>query len=81
MSGAPYVRRRTDCLTVARRRSPSARSYTTGEIRALHDCRARVILGRLGLTTATTMGGLIHVLLVIAVAVVLLRVTGCRGLL
>ncbi len=33
-----------------------------------------VILWLLGMTTAYTMGGLIHVLLVIAVIVVLLRV-------
>ena len=33
-----------------------------------------VVLWLLGLTTAYTMGGLIHVLLVIAIIVVLLRV-------
>ncbi len=33
-----------------------------------------VILWILGLVTSTTMGGLIHVLLVVAVVVVLLRV-------
>lgn len=38
-----------------------------------------VILWALGLVTATTMGGFIHVLLVIAVVVILLRVIGGRG--
>lgn len=38
-----------------------------------------VILWLLGLVTAYTMGGLIHVLLVIAIIVVLLRVIRGRG--
>ena len=38
-----------------------------------------VILWVLGLVTSTTMGGLIHVLLVIAVVVVLVRVIGGRS--
>jgi hypothetical protein len=38
-----------------------------------------VILWLLGMGTATTMGGLIHVLLVIAVVVVLLRVISGRS--
>lgn len=37
-----------------------------------------LVLWLLGLVTATTMGGLIHVLLVIAVVVVLLRVISGR---
>ncbi len=37
-----------------------------------------IILWVLGLATSTTMGGLIHVLLVIAIVVVLLRVIGGR---
>jgi hypothetical protein len=37
-----------------------------------------VILWLLGLVTGTTMGGLIHVLLVIAIVVVLLRVISGR---
>jgi hypothetical protein len=37
-----------------------------------------LILWLLGLVTATTMGGFIHVLLVIAVVVVLLRVISGR---
>ena len=37
-----------------------------------------VVLWLLGLVTAYTMGGFIHVLLVIAVIVVLLRVIGGR---
>jgi len=37
-----------------------------------------LILWLLGLVTSTTMGGFIHVLLVIAVVVVLLRVIGGR---
>jgi len=35
-----------------------------------------IILWLLGLVTSTTMGGFIHVLLVIAIVVVLLRVIG-----
>ncbi len=38
-----------------------------------------VILWLLGLVTSTTMGGLIHVLLVIAIVVVLLRVISGRA--
>jgi hypothetical protein len=37
-----------------------------------------VILWLLGLVTGTTMGGLIHILLVIAIIVVLLRVISGR---
>jgi uncharacterized protein DUF5670 len=37
-----------------------------------------VILWLLGLVTSVTMGGLIHVLLVIAVVVILLQVIGGR---
>jgi DMSO reductase anchor subunit len=37
-----------------------------------------IILWLLGLVTSTTMGGLIHVLLVIAIVVVLLRVISGR---
>ena len=40
-----------------------------------------LILWLLGLVTATTMGGFIHVLLVIAVVVVLLRVISGRRVL
>jgi hypothetical protein len=42
---------------------------------------ALVVLWLLGFVTANTMGGLIHVLLVIAVVVILLRVIQGRGLL
>jgi hypothetical protein len=38
-----------------------------------------VILWLLGLVSSYTMGGFIHVLLVIAIVVVLLRVIGGRG--
>ncbi len=38
-----------------------------------------VILWLLGLVTSTTMGGLIHILLVIAIVVVLLRVISGRS--
>jgi hypothetical protein len=37
-----------------------------------------IILWLLGLVTSTTMGGLVHVLLVIAIVVVLLRVISGR---
>jgi len=40
-----------------------------------------VLLWLLGMGTATTLGGLIHVLLVIAVIVVLLRVISGRSVL
>lgn len=39
-----------------------------------------IILWLLGMVSAYTMGGLIHVLLVIAIVVVLLRVISGRGL-
>ena len=38
-----------------------------------------LIMWMLGMVTAYTMGGLIHVLLVVAVVVVLLRIIGGRG--
>jgi hypothetical protein len=38
-----------------------------------------IILWLLGLVSSYTMGGFIHVLLVIAIVVVLLRVIGGRG--
>ena len=38
-----------------------------------------VVLWLLGLVTSTTMGGFIHVLLVIAVVVILIRVVQGRG--
>jgi len=40
-----------------------------------------IILWLLGLVTAYTMGGFIHVLLVIAVIVILVRVISCRRVL
>jgi hypothetical protein len=39
-----------------------------------------LILWLLGLVTSTTMGGFVHVLLVIAVVMILLRVIGGRRL-
>ena len=41
-------------------------------------CVVLIILWLLGLVTSTTMGGLVHVLLVIAIVVVLLRVISGR---
>jgi hypothetical protein len=41
-------------------------------------CVILIILWLLGLVTGTTMGGLIHVLLVIAIIVVLVRVISGR---
>lgn len=38
-----------------------------------------LVLWLLGLVTSTTMGGFIHILLVIAIVVVLLRVISGRG--
>jgi len=40
-----------------------------------------IILWLLGIVTATTMGGFIHVLLVIAIIIVLLRVIGGKRIL
>jgi hypothetical protein len=40
-----------------------------------------LVLWLLGLVTATTMGGLVHVLLVVAVVMVLLRVISARSVL
>ncbi len=44
-------------------------------------CVVLIVLWLLGLVTGTTMGGLIHVLLVIAIVVVLVRVISGRKLL
>ena len=44
-------------------------------------CVVLLILWLLGLVTGTTMGGLIHVLLVIAIIVVLVRVISGRKVL
>ncbi len=41
-------------------------------------CVVLIILWLLGLVTGTTMGGLIHVLLVIAIIVILVRVISGR---
>ena len=41
-------------------------------------CVVLIVLWLLGLVTGTTMGGLIHVLLVIAIIVVLVRVISGR---
>ena len=41
-------------------------------------CVVLIILWLLGLVTGTTMGGLIHVLLVVAIIVVLVRVISGR---
>ena len=41
-------------------------------------CVVLIILWLLGLVTGTTMGGLIHILLVIAIIVVLVRVISGR---
>jgi len=41
-------------------------------------CVVLIILWLLGLVTGTTMGGLVHVLLVIAIIVVLVRVISGR---
>ena len=41
-------------------------------------CVVLIILWLLGLVTGTTMGGLIHVLLVIAIIVVLVRIISGR---
>ncbi|KVW96937.1 hypothetical protein ABW22_05805 [Thiobacillus denitrificans] len=38
-----------------------------------------IVLWLLGLVTSTTMGGLIHILLVIAIVVILVRVIQGRG--
>ena len=42
------------------------------------NCVVLIILWLLGLVTGTTMGGLIHVLLVIAIIVILVRVISGR---
>lgn len=39
-----------------------------------------IILWLLGLVTSTTMGGFVHILLVIAIVVILVRVIQGRGL-
>ena len=39
-----------------------------------------IILWALGLVTSVTMGGLVHVLLVVAIVVILIRVIQCRRL-
>jgi Family of unknown function (DUF5670) len=42
-------------------------------------CVILLILWLLGLVTGTTMGGLIHILLVIAIVMILVNVIGRRG--
>ena len=44
-------------------------------------CAVLIILWLLGLVTGTTMGGLIHILLVIAVIVLLVRIISGRKVL
>ena len=42
-------------------------------------CVILLVLWLLGLVTSTTMGGLIHILLVIAIIMILVNVIGGRG--
>jgi hypothetical protein len=42
-------------------------------------CVILLVLWLLGLVTSTTMGGLIHILLVIAIIMILFNVIGGRG--
>jgi len=42
-------------------------------------CVILLVLWLLGLVTSTTMGGLIHILLVIAIVMILVNVIGGRG--
>jgi hypothetical protein len=42
-------------------------------------CVILLVLWVLGLVTSTTMGGLIHILLVIAIVMILVNVIGGRG--
>jgi len=42
-------------------------------------CVILLVLWVLGLVTSTTMGGLIHILLVIAIIMILVNVIGGRG--
>ena len=53
------------CLSFAR---------ISGEDDALHNCHCPCRLWLLGLVTSYTMGGFIHLLLVIAIVVILIRV-------
>jgi hypothetical protein len=52
---------------------------TQGKIMLYTIAVVLVILWLLGLVTSFTIGGFIHILLVIAIIVVLLRVIGGRG--
>lgn len=64
---------------VAGRRCHTGRmTDTSGHVMLEFIAAVLIILWGLGLATSTTMGGLIHVLLVIAIVVVLLRVIGGR---
>jgi tryptophan-rich sensory protein len=63
-------------LTGAKARQPANQSKENFMLYTI--ALVLVILWLLGLVTGTTMGGLIHILLVIAIIVVLLRVISGR---
>jgi hypothetical protein len=58
---------------------PIATSQTRGKIMLYTIAVVLIILWLLGLVTSYTIGGFIHILLVIAVVVVLLRLISGRG--
>lgn len=80
--GDVFSRGRKGASTAVRARSLTVKSETNRERTTdmLYTIAViLIILWLLGLVTSTTMGGFIHVLLVIAVVVVLLRVINGRS--
>lgn len=63
----------------AEERQPCSKTqYLKGKSMLWTICVVLIILWLLGLVTGTTMGGLIHVLLVIAIIVLLVRIISGR---
>jgi hypothetical protein len=67
-------------LSAVRAHELNARVEERNDHHALYDRRRSALLWLLGLVSAYTMGGFIHVLLVIAVVAILVRVISGRNL-
>ena len=74
-----YVRRRTDFVELEGENCPFDFNHQRTLNMLYTIAVVLLILWLLGLVTSVTMGGLIHVLLVIAIVVVLLRVISGRS--
>ena len=80
LGAAPYAQEQYVDAAAGRGSRPRRMTDRAGDVCAMLESIALVliILWVLGLATSTTMNGFIHILLVIAIVVVLMRVIGGR---